>query len=50
MLRLSVSVRPDTTLEAFGVFGEEKTVSNEELAPTYEGPATKLLRLAFTHR
>jgi hypothetical protein len=31
MLRLNVSVRPDTSLEVSWVFGEEATLSNEEL-------------------
>ncbi len=35
MLRLNVSVRPDTTLEVSGVFGEEMALSNSELVPRY---------------
>ncbi len=35
MLRLNVSVRPDTTLEVSGVFGEETAFSNPELLPRY---------------
>jgi site-specific DNA recombinase len=35
MLRLRVSVRPDTSLEVSGVFGEDSTLSNEEFVPRY---------------
>jgi hypothetical protein len=33
MLRLEVSVRPDSSLEVSGVFGESVTLSNSELVP-----------------
>jgi site-specific DNA recombinase len=35
MLRLDVSVRPDSSLEVRGVFGESVALSNSELVPRY---------------
>jgi hypothetical protein len=35
MLRLEVSVRPDSSLEVSGVFGEAVSLSDSELVPRY---------------
>ena len=41
MLRLEVAVRPDSSLEVRGVFGEGVSLSDSELVPRYESQTTK---------
>jgi hypothetical protein len=47
MLRLEVYVRPDSSLDVSGVFGETVSLSVLELVPRYESQTTKSPELHF---